>query len=121
MNDIRAESVAFRDRRLAETENAQQLAALHLACGIDLTTALAAGPEARMRLVHRLERAIERERLRGMRRHWTYDLNRHIALKQVLDRLRKGTEVTERRASATTALRMHPKSRRRPKAPPKPS
>jgi hypothetical protein len=32
---------------------------------------------------------IERERQRGIRKHWSYDLNRHIALKQALDKLRE--------------------------------
>ena len=41
-----------------------------------------------MRTIKRIERLLERERLRGGRRHWSYDLNRHIALKQALDRLR---------------------------------
>ena len=44
-------------------------------------------PAEQARIILSLERAIERERLRGMRRHWSYDLNRHIALKQALDSL----------------------------------
>ncbi|MFU0506667.1 cytoplasmic protein [Pseudaminobacter sp. NGMCC 1.201702] len=87
MNDIRAESAAFKTRLSAEAANARQMAALQLACGIDLSAALAAGEEERSKLVTRLQRAIERERLKGLRRHWSYDLNRHIALKQLLDRL----------------------------------
>ncbi|WP_246245653.1 cytoplasmic protein [Mesorhizobium zhangyense] len=117
MNDIRAESQAFRARQMAETENARQLAALHLACGIDLATALTAAPEPRLRLILRLERAIERERLKGMRRHWTYDLNRHIALKQVLDRLRNAG-LPPRMVASPAPCRTQ-KRRRRPKAPPK--
>jgi hypothetical protein len=38
--------------------------------------------------VIRLERLLERERLRGCARHWTYDLNRHIALGEALGQLR---------------------------------
>jgi len=33
-------------------------------------------------------RLIERERQKGVIGHWSYDLNRHIALKQALDRLK---------------------------------
>ncbi|WP_235911667.1 hypothetical protein [Mesorhizobium xinjiangense] len=40
----------------------------------------------------RLERAIERERLKGVRQHWSYDLNRHIALKQALDLIKGAPE-----------------------------
>ena len=68
---------------------ARQTAALFLVAGIDLAEAIASTGEARQRLRMRLERMIERERLRGMRRHWSYDLNRHISLKQALDRLRR--------------------------------
>lgn len=65
----------------------RQMAAFRLATGIDLSAALAStGPE-RTSIVIALTRIIERERLRGARRHWSYDLNRHIALKQVLDEL----------------------------------
>ena len=64
------------------------MAALQIACHFDLAEALSAEPGVRARIVLRLERMIERERLRGARKHWSYDLNRHIALKQALDRLR---------------------------------
>ena len=94
MDDIRSEFSRFQARKSSETAFAGQLAALQLVCGIDLSSALAAGPEEKARLQHRLRRAIERERLRGMRRHWSYDLNRHIALKQALDRLSEAESVS---------------------------
>jgi hypothetical protein len=75
-------------RKQAETAMAVSIAALQLACGIDLSQALAAAPALQPHLIMRIERALERERLRGMRRHWTYDLNRHIALKRALDMVR---------------------------------
>jgi hypothetical protein len=78
----------FLSRKQEEAAEAHQLAAASLACGVDLKAALMAEPEARLALLAKLERAIERERLKGLRRHWSYDLNRHIALKQALDRLR---------------------------------
>lgn len=87
MNDIQAQARSFGTQKAVEIENARQLAALHLACGIDLAAALRAGPDLKLRLIRRIERSIERERLKGTNRHWSYDLNRHIALKQALDRL----------------------------------
>jgi len=42
------------------------------------------GPELRRRIVTRLTRALRTERQRGRAGHWTYDLNRHIALLQAL-------------------------------------
>ena len=65
-----------------------QSAAFFLATGIDLAEALAATGEARHRIVLRVERLCERERQKGQRRHWSYDLDRHIALGEVLARLR---------------------------------
>ena len=88
MGRFQEEARTFGARKLAEMSHARQVAAMQLACGIDLSAALDAAPELRDRLICRVERVIERERLKGMRRHWSYDLNRHIALKQVLDRLR---------------------------------
>jgi len=40
------------------------------------------GIVARGRIVARLARALRAERNRGRAGHWTYDLNRHIALRQ---------------------------------------
>jgi hypothetical protein len=88
MLEIEKEASTFGARKFAELSNARQVAAMQLACGIDLSRALQAGPEELAGLIRSVERIIERERLKGMRRHWSYDLNRHIALKQVLDRLR---------------------------------
>ena len=58
---------------------------------------------------------MERERLRGMRRHWSYDLNRHIALKQVLDKLRSlaGVETSRGRMAATGRPKTNDARRRR--------
>jgi hypothetical protein len=86
MHGLEEEARTFRSERLAETAEARQRAALHLCCGIDLEHLESAGPGRRAEFVSKIKRAIERERLKGTRRHWTYDLNRHIALKQALDR-----------------------------------
>jgi hypothetical protein len=46
---------------------------------------LAAGsPDLARRIIARLECALRAERQRGRAGHWTYDLNRHIALRQAL-------------------------------------
>ena len=39
-------------------------------------------PETRRAIVARLARALRAERNRGRAGHWTYDLNRHIGLRQ---------------------------------------
>lgn len=78
------EFVASR-QRLAETS--RQIAALQLACGIDLINALALSGPARQRIVARVRRAMERERLKGSGNPCDYNLDRHIALKESLDRL----------------------------------
>lgn len=92
MNALCNDIHAFRRRKYDEHRTAGQTAALFLACGVDLADALSAPEKERGKVALKLERLIERERLRGMRRHWSYDLNRHIALKQALDRLRKGAD-----------------------------
>ncbi len=66
---------------------AAQRAALQLICGIDFDEVERATPAQRAVLCRRVARCLEKERLKGARRHWSYDLNRHIALKQALDRL----------------------------------
>ena len=81
------ETRAFSARKRRETDEARQAAAFFLACGVDIADALAAAPPERDHLRMRLARLVERERLRGLRRHWSYDLNRHIALMQALKRL----------------------------------
>lgn len=88
MSLFRAEISDFRRRKNQESEQARQRVACLLLAGIDLPQAIDIDPGEKQRLRMRLERLVERERLRGMRRHWSYDLNRHIALKQILDRLR---------------------------------
>lgn len=78
---------AFADERRHIEATMRQNAALFLTCGIDLADALIQRGKQRKATLIRLKRLLERERLRGIRRHWSYDLNRHIALKQAYDRL----------------------------------
>lgn len=86
---IGLEARNFRHRKQQEIEAAKSTAAFFLSTGIDLGEALAAPAERQSQIMLRVERILERERLRGQRRHWSYDLNRHIALKDALDRLRR--------------------------------
>ncbi|WEX11942.1 cytoplasmic protein [Chelativorans sp. AA-79] len=83
---------AFRREKAQQVSEARQCAAFFLISGIDLSAALATTGKERTALLARLGRLIERERLKGARRHWSYDLNRHIALKQAYDRLRPARE-----------------------------
>lgn len=90
MGMFEEEAKAFREAKDHHVAEARQCAAFFLIAGIDLAAALETSGEERAAILRRLERLIERERLKGMRRHWSYDLNRHIALKQVYDRLTQG-------------------------------
>ncbi len=85
--DLHREISDFLKAKESMALEARQMAALQIACHFDLADALAAPPVERARIAARLQRMIERERQRGARKHWSYDLNRHIALKQALDRL----------------------------------
>ncbi|WP_432420040.1 cytoplasmic protein [Nitratireductor mangrovi] len=68
-----------------ERLRAATMAALFLAGGIDMDRVLNGSDEACRNTLAKLDRLIERERLKGRARHWSYDLNRHIALKQARD------------------------------------
>lgn len=115
MSGILGEIRAFKARKSAFEAEARQLVALRLISGVDMPAALAAGPIEAIGIIKRVERLIERERLKGLRRHWAYDLNRHIALKQALDQLRR---VHACPAPVKLGRFEQPwKARRRPKAP----
>ena len=66
---------------------ATQRVVLQIIAGIDLDAILKASQEEKERARRRLSRLMERERLKGISGHWSYDLNRHIALKQAFDRI----------------------------------
>src|SRR5690554_1220623 len=87
MTSMDFEAKHFRQQRAHKEAHARQNAAFFLMSGIDLATALEHRGEERRTTIIRLGRLLERERLKGVRRHWSYDLNRHIALKQAYDRL----------------------------------
>ncbi len=67
--------------------NAVQRAALQIIAGLDMDILMKSSREEKQQASRRLSRLIERERLKGANGHWSYDLNRHIALKQALDLL----------------------------------
>ncbi len=81
------EAEATPARNAATVAEARQRAALKLACGIDIDWSSDTQGADMQRARQLVERALRRERAKGLRRHWSYDLNRHIALKRALDRL----------------------------------
>ena len=84
LRKARKEFIATRNE---ERMGAMQRAALQIIAGIDMDTLQSASKDEKNQAENRLTRLIERERLKGINGHWSYDLNRHIALKQALDRL----------------------------------
>ena len=84
---LEIERESFLRRKAGEIGEARQRVAFQIACGIDIADALSATGARRAQLLGKLDRAIERERIKGLCRHWGYDLNRHIALKQFRDQL----------------------------------
>jgi len=117
MSGLRQEIAAFMENKQSRASEARQMAALQIACHFDLAEALNAEPGVRARIVLRLERMIERERQRGMRKHWSYDLNRHIALKQALDSLRPAVPGVAATKCTAERIRRSIKRKRRPQAP----
>lgn len=108
---LSSEISVFSETKTRLASLARQRAALQLLCGLDIEALLAAGPEGRRRALARIERAIERERMKAARGHWSYDLDRHIALAEARNAMRG--EMRPRRAADHGAL----KAERRRKAP----
>ena len=77
----------FIEKRKEDTLHAAQSFALQMSCGIDLLQISAATTETKAIIATKLNRLIKRERLKGLNKHWSYDINRHIALKQVQRRI----------------------------------
>lgn len=100
MTAIKQERLEFLEEKRKRHELSRQTAALFLIGGIDLAKALQTEGAERAAVVQRLKRLIERERLKGVRGHWSYDLNRHIALRQALERLTPETPRPARRKPA---------------------
>lgn len=51
-----------------------------------------------------VERHLARERNKGLSKHWSYDLNRHIALKSARDRLRQA--MNDRKTAPAESARL---------------
>ncbi len=77
----------FIEKRKEDALHAAQSFALQMSCGIDLLQVTAATTETKAVIAAKLNRLIKRERLKGLNKHWSYDINRHIALKQVQQRI----------------------------------
>jgi hypothetical protein len=88
MTDLKNDILFFLAQRQTEWATARQTVALQIVCGIDLVALKTADPSQRTLALGRIDRLIERERLKGLAGHWSYDLNRHIALKQAVQELR---------------------------------
>lgn len=89
MDLMRREIAAFRHRKIGETLQARQRVALRLSCGLDLPENIDADRETTKATLARIHRAIQRERMKALRQHWSYDLDRHIALKLAYDDIRR--------------------------------
>lgn len=79
---------AFLSAQKAVADAARQRLALQILCKTDLDTLMQLDEPGKSQMCVRLKRLIERERLKGSKGHWGYDLNRHIGLKQALNTLR---------------------------------
>ena len=101
MGDMCAEALNYVERKAARRKQAARLVAFRLATGLDLDRVLASAPAEMNYAVLKLERLLERERLRGWARHWSYDLNRHIALGEALGELRGALAASARRLRET--------------------
>lgn len=110
MTDEIHDFLAARDRRRGD---AAQMVALLCACGLDLAALLSGDAGSRATALRQIERQIARERLKGLNGHWSYDLNRHIALKQAAERLRRADGVLPRTATATAQNKDGANRRRR--------
>ncbi|MBA8876712.1 cytoplasmic protein [Phyllobacterium myrsinacearum] len=92
------EREAFLAAREAERNTTRQRIALQILCGDDLDAMTTCSTADKLSYCRRLKRLIERERIKGGKGHWSYDLNRHIGLKQALDTLKKSIQITDLQA-----------------------
>lgn len=76
-----------RDRNKAAAASQHRLT-LQLNFGFDLEKLPQASPQQLRRLCLNMSRRLECERLKGFNGHWSYDLNRHVAMKMTLDYVR---------------------------------
>ncbi len=105
MTLFRKDIEEFRAARLGQEREARQRVAFRLMAGIDLEAAFAAAPAERQAIAARLKRLLERERLKGLTKHWSYDLNRHIALAQAVESLTAEAKTPQPRTRRRNAPR----------------
>lgn len=91
MEMLSAEASGLQPNATGERSRTGALLSLQILCGENLDAVLAAGPDEKRRVTRKLLHRLERERLRGLRGHWSYDLNRHIGLRQALDLVAGGS------------------------------
>lgn len=87
-NSFKQSIIQFQADQQRLTMHATQRAALQIIANIDIDKIISAPLAVQKQAIKKLRRLIERERLKGHAKHWSYDLNRHIALKQAFDRLK---------------------------------
>jgi hypothetical protein len=85
MSGLKRDAEKFRAAKMRTAGEAAQRVALQLLCGVDVDRIGDLPGARRLALLRRLDRTLERERLKGLVGHWSYDLNRHIALRQARD------------------------------------
>jgi hypothetical protein len=81
------EVAAFRRNRDAQICQVRQLALLSIFGDLGAADLSRQSVSQLCGLAKSIRQALARERLRGLARHHRYDLNRHIALKQLLDQV----------------------------------
>ncbi len=84
---LKQDRSAFLALKSQQQTSAMQRVALQIIAGVDIDRMVDAPDDEKERTMQRLARLIERERQKGLSGHWSYDLNRHIALKQALNRM----------------------------------
>jgi hypothetical protein len=89
MHAFQQEIAAFAERKAAELSEARRRVALRLSCGMDLPDPAQADRATTMDALGKARRAMKRERMKALHRHWSYDLNRHIALKEACDEMER--------------------------------
>jgi hypothetical protein len=114
MMNLQLEAAAFRERQAEERRTAAQNVAFYLATGIDLRVALDGDEQQRHRTMMSLLRLLERERQRGLAGHWAYDLNRHVALKEALDRIKASLPLQPLRSVPPSGTRRSGKKKAAP-------
>ncbi len=84
LDALEDEAAAFAERRKTEIDEAAVRFALAMHFRTDVEAVKTMSPAEKTSLASRIIRALRRERLKGLKSHWGYDLNRHIGLKKAL-------------------------------------